>query len=459
MKTSALACGLGLFALASGTERAARADNTEPFFYSDDAAMTAGAVGATTRDAGAIWYQPAGLGGIKRGEIDLSGSAFGIRIRNVPNALTTTFPGGARSVDLQSSDIFSAPHALGFVRHINDKVSFGVGLFVTYRDVRTAENELVQTGPALGDATVNGTYRQRIDISVDSTRYHFGPAIGWEIVPGVRVGASLFGTYGKSNGYLQFLIGQTATLSDGSNSTLIAVGQSRIALSYLGMQAQAGVQWDVSDRAALSLLVRSPEILLTSSEGGTNFSNDAVLIPGRDPTAAFTLQKPQSDIAAGTAINPARIIAGVAYRLGENSWLSGEIDIQPPVSNNTIDYQTTVNGRVGARFRLNERWSVGGGLYTDLAQQKAVGDTFGDEKINEVGLSTGVELRTPLSLKDKPDPDALVLSTTIALKYGLGFGQFRAQDTDLVNSADPPPRVVDVIYHTIVPYFGSSILF
>ena len=455
MKASALAFGLGLFVVV-GT---ARADNTEPFFYSDDAAMAAGAVGATTRDAGAIWYQPAGLGGIKRGEIDLSGSAFGIRIRNVPNALTTTFPGGTRSVDLQSSDIFSAPHALGFVRHINDHVSFGIGLFVTARDVRTAENEIVQQGPALGDPTVNGTYRQRIDISVDTTRYHFGPAIGWEIGHGVRIGASLFGTYGKSNGYLQFLIGQTATLSDGSNSTLIAVGQSRIALSYFGMQAQAGLQWDINERTAVSLLVRSPELLLTSSTNGTSFSNDAILIPGRDPVAAFTLQKPSVDIGAGTVINPARIVAGLAYRFGTDSWLSAEVDLQPPVSNDALDYHATVNGRVGARFRLDDRWSVGAGLYTDLAQQKTVGDTFGDERINEVGLSTGVELRTPLSLKDKPDPDALVLSTTIALKYGLGFGQFRAQDTDLVNSGDVPSRTVDVVYHTILPYFGSSILF
>jgi hypothetical protein len=54
--------------------RLVRADNTEPFFYSDDAAMTGGTVVASTRDAGAIWYNPAGLGGIRRGQIDLSGS-------------------------------------------------------------------------------------------------------------------------------------------------------------------------------------------------------------------------------------------------------------------------------------------------------------------------------------------------------------------------------------------------
>mgnify|MGYP002381664649 CR=1 FL=1 len=119
-------CCTGLVVLFSA--KSAAADNTEPFFYSDDAAMTAGAVSAITRDAGAIWYQPAGLGGIKRGSIDLSGSAFGVRIRSVPNALVTTFPSGTRSVTLDSTDIFSAPHALGFVRHISDTVSIGAGL-------------------------------------------------------------------------------------------------------------------------------------------------------------------------------------------------------------------------------------------------------------------------------------------------------------------------------------------
>jgi hypothetical protein len=35
----------------------------------------------------------------------------------------------------------------------------------------------------------------------------------------------------------------------------------------------------------------------------------------------------------------------------------------------------------------------------------------------------------------------------------------RAVDIDLVNNGTVPPRSVDVVYHTILPYIGSGILF
>lgn len=100
--------------------REASAGNSDSFYYSDEAAMTAGSVVAKTRDAGAIWYNPAGLGGIQRGQIDLSATTFAIRIRKVPRALSTTVPqGGTNHVDLDSADFFSAPHALTLIRNVS----------------------------------------------------------------------------------------------------------------------------------------------------------------------------------------------------------------------------------------------------------------------------------------------------------------------------------------------------
>jgi hypothetical protein len=436
----------------------ARADNTEPFFYSDDAAMTGGAVVAATRDSGAIWYNPAGLGGIRRGQIDLSGSAFGVRIRSVPNALGTNLPDGRQTVALDSVDIFSAPHALGLVRNVSDTVAIGFGFYVTARDVRNASSQLAVTGTSIGNPAEQARYLQRLDLSVDETRYHFGPAIGWEIAPGVRIGAALFGTYGKRNGFSQYVLNAEADGVDGPSS-LTTLLQQRIAFSYFGAQAQAGVQWEPASDLTLGLLARSPEVVLKASSEGAGLQTSSVVAPGRAPVASFLLANPEATFPAFTIVAPLRVVAGAAYRFAPRTWVSGELEVQAPFSNQGIEQATVFNARAGARFRISEKLGAGFGVFTDRATPPRLGNAFTDERIDAYGVTAGIELRTPLSLTEKPEADALVLSTTIALKYAIGFGSVRAADIDLVNGGDVPQREVDVIYHTILPYIGSGILF
>lgn len=438
--------------------RTSRADNTEPFFYSDDAAMTGGAVVAWTRDAGAIWYNPGGLGGVRRGQIDLSGSAFGVRIRRVPDALGTTLPGGRQSVTLDSVDIFSAPHAIGLVRNLTDDLAIGFGFYITARDVRTAESEVDVNGPALTDPSVTGRYRQRLDLSIDQTRYHFGPALGWEITPGLRIGASLFGTYGKQNGFTQYALAAEADTPAGQ-STQAALAQIRLAFSYFGIQPQGGLQWEPAPDWSLGLLLRGPEFLLTSSSNGATLETSGVLAPGQPGDARFLLAKPDVGFPAFTMVAPVRVIAAVARRLAPRTFVSAELDVQAAYTSSGIEQSTVINGRAGARFAVSEKLSAGVGLFSDRSPEPRLGDTFTDERIDHYGIATGIELRTPLSLTDKPEADALVLSTTIALKYALGFGSVRAEEVDLTSTAAIPPREVDVVYHTIVPYIGSGILF
>jgi hypothetical protein len=76
------------FAVASGIRclvlaGSARAQNTDPFFLGDEPALASGAVVASGRDTGSLWYNPAEFGGLSRGLVSASASTFGVRIRRI----------------------------------------------------------------------------------------------------------------------------------------------------------------------------------------------------------------------------------------------------------------------------------------------------------------------------------------------------------------------------------------
>lgn len=452
--TRRLGLAVGFLVLASA--RRAQAGNSDSFYYSDDAAMTAGSVVAKTRDAGSIWYNPAGLGGNQRGQIDLSATTFAIRIRKVPRALSTTVPqGGTNDVELDSADFFSAPHALTLIRNVSDSVSLGFGLFVTQRDVRTAQSELSIAGTSPTTPSVPLDYRQRLDLQADVTTYHAGPSVGWQLSPSFRLGLSVFGTYGKSNSFAQYVLDAKSASGD---ALAFALVQDRTAFTYIGSQATAGLQWDPTPEWNVGLTLRSPELLWTSSADGVGIAaSGSVGPPGVEPEATFGLAHPDIQFPATTIVAPARAILGVARSFAA-TWISAEVDATMPVKNQNIDLVPTINGRAGARVVLSDAFGLGVGVFTDRSTQRAVSSTLFDDRVDFYGLAAGLQLRTPLSLTKNPAPDALVLSTTLAARYAIGFGDARAVDVDLANP-DTPERTASVVYHEIIPYIGSGVLF
>lgn len=443
----------------------AHAGNTDSFYYSDDAALTAGAVVANTRDAGAIWYNPAGLGGNTRGELDFNGTALGLRIRHVPRALSTRVAGdpNTESSALNATDFFSAPHALTFIRNVSPKLSVGFGLYVTEFELRNAESQTSFDGTAPGvndnapPPTVPGTYRQRVDIQLQGTAYHAGPAVGYAISPDLRIGASLFGTYAKAAGFSQYYIDFTDKNSPPTSvATLLA--QDRELLSYIGIRAQGGVQYDAKPDLHLGLLVRSPEFLITSSDDGAGLEVVGVSDPttGKVTTA---LTNPRTPFKAFNIVTPMRVIASVAHDFAPKTWLAAEADFQTGVTTTGLEQRFTVNARVGGRYAISEKLGVGAGIFSDRSTRDSVPTTLGGDRVDYYGFTGGAELLTPLALKGKVGADSLVLSTTLALRYAFGLGSARATDIDFVGNAATPPRVVSVVYHEIVPYIGSGVLF
>lgn len=189
------------------------------------------------------------------------------------------------------------------------------------------------------------------------------------------------------------------------------------------------MQWEPSDSWFLGAVVRSPEFVLQTTSDGAIVQAYGKAIANEAPQAIFQLGRAEAAMPAFTMWAPPRVIVAAAKSFAVRTWLSAEVDYQPPVRNQGIDLAPTINGRVGARLQASERIGLGAGLFTDRTTKRNVEPFLEGER---------VEHRTPVSLTGKAAPDALVLSTTIALRYALGLGQARAVNIDS-SLANPPP--------------------
>src|SRR5262245_45631616 len=101
------------------------AGNEDSFLFGGQALLTGGAVVATTPAPAAIWYTPAGLGDNDRGRIELSATAFTLRVRPIGGGLVLDFPSRTVDSDITSREVYIVPAALGIAKQIGARVSIG----------------------------------------------------------------------------------------------------------------------------------------------------------------------------------------------------------------------------------------------------------------------------------------------------------------------------------------------
>jgi hypothetical protein len=450
----------GLLLLAGlGAPRLARADTEEGFYYSDDAALVAGAVVAWTRDAGAIWYNPAGLGGLVRPQLSLNGSAYALKIRKTPDALQTAFPGiGPRSIDISSTDIMSTPHATAFVRSLNDKVSAGFGIYVTQRDVRTATNTLQLFAPSSPDLPFDANLRQHLDTAFDLTKYEAGPAIGVQLSSKFRFGANLFGTYTKRTGLAVFEVDAAGTQGTPPPAAYELSSQHGT-ISEIGIVGSIGVQWNPNAIVQIGATIRTPELRLHQSLDGVGIDATASNTPPK-PSAVMTFDDAGEAGGIGRSVPP-RAVLGIGLSPSDRVQISFEGDILPAMDSGAtgVTTRTVFNIRAGVRVTLTDTLRAGIGAFTDR-DRNVLGDSLTDERIDRVGATAGIQLLTPFDISTESGPKAsgLILATTLALRYAAGFGEVRALDLDPIKNTQGT-RTVDVLFHEFSPYLGSAVSF
>lgn len=436
----------------------ASAGNRQPFFLGNDAAMTGGALTAVTDDAAAAWYNPAGLGAIGRAKIDVSASAFVLRVRTLPGVLKTDLPSSVESADLSSTKLLSVPSALVYARNVGGGVTLAFGVFVPYQEAADARTTL-----RTEDVTRVGepfTYDQHLDFSMKSSEYHLGFAAGWQVAPTLRLGASLVGIYASLSQSVRFWVDLEAPGKDAS-ARAVALREQGDDVSGLGGYGVVSLQWELAPGWLLGAVVRTPGLMFKRWADQTTLSLSAATGTDQPPSAALDYDEQEPSDSDVHMVTPLSMTLALGYRT-KGGWFGVEGDVELPLENVDLGIDTRLlwNLRVGGRFQLTDHVHAGLGVFTDRSNAPEPEDLAATH-VDFYGLTLGVELRSPHALQDKPDPEALVFSTTIALRYAYGVG--RSGGVMFKPLADPSENIesftTDVHFNELALHIGSTLYF
>jgi hypothetical protein len=437
--------------LAAGSARGGNADSQ---LIGNQGALSGNAVTAVVSDAGATWHNPAGLAFIERGSVNLTATALGFRSYVMRNSLEVALPDGNRSYDLRHTEVVASPSAIVVVRKLSPDVTGALGLFLKAQGAPQqvwAQADSAATGPVPGGSY---TYVQRLSVQQKGHAIHLGPAIGIRLSPTFNVGASFFAVYEQARAFSELFADLSSDSATGPRSALMS--QYSRSSSTLSGQGALGVQWKFDRDWQVGAVLRTPIMLLLYSFHSDSLDQKTV-DGGWLPPVATT-----KDASSGlllSSLAPPRLHLGIA-RLFSWGWISVEGNISPPKGATDFlrEQQLVWNLRLGVRSDLSETVSVGAGLFTDRTPGRSV-DRFADGRIDYYGASAGVELRKPFLLREGGDQSKVVVTTTLALRYGLGRGNAARVVLDTVANAvvDSPPGKATV--NELDLYIGSGLSF
>jgi hypothetical protein len=166
------------------------AGNSRSFFLGDEAALTGGAGIAVSADSGSLWYNPAGLGGLALGRMELTGTIYSAKLRKANGILKAHLPSGTYSSGTRADDFGSVPTSLVFVRHGNDRILYGLAWYDTFTDSGITFEQAIPMEAQLGVVYQRGKNWLGAEATVRPPLYDEGQTLLWNASVGGRLALS-----------------------------------------------------------------------------------------------------------------------------------------------------------------------------------------------------------------------------------------------------------------------------
>lgn len=370
----------------------AQAGNDEGIPIGIQASLLGGAVTARVSEAGAAWYNPAGIAHNDNTTVNLNVSVYGIDIRTNDSLIVT--PDGT-AAEAKFINWKLVPSAFGVLRQVNKNLSVALVMFVPvttdYMLQTEAEDE---SGTYVAAATTIGS------------SYYAGVSAGWPLLDNLRFGATVFGIYQSS-------YGSNVVSTNSDDRTLTNSGiQSE---SLYGLSVNTGFQWDITKRQTLGMSIMTPSIILASSTSRT-------LVTETEAGQESSVTK-NRDIDP-YLFSPPKLRVGLHSRVGKKWEIdvdasfssavnSGQIpDAQGTLIDNPLARRFLWNVAVGGFYHHSEDMTFGSGLFSDRNPWLSGG-------LNFFGLTTGFRFKKDYKMEKG---NLLTIESSIGGRYAYGSG-------------------------------------
>ena len=453
-----------LLLLCSTLSGYASAGNLRSYLMADEAAMTGGAGIAVSRDSGSLWYNPAGLGGLSLGRMELTGTVYSLKIRPLRGLLETRLPSGTHEKSITAKEFQSVPTSLVFVRNASEKVSLGFAIYQT--NTSNVDYRLALKVPYDGSGAL---WSDGMEFHQQASVYHAGPAFGVELSPRFRIGCSFYLLFMTGVVSLRGFAGVQNLGEDNlqSLSSLSSYGS----IVKLGLTMTTGVQWEFVRHWHLGVVFRSPTFKFFESNDVSTLNSDAV-VTNTDGGLTYDYDLGEESRVKFSQAIPLEAQIGLAYKR-QSSFLGAEVAFRPPLEK--ANYIFVWNASLGGRLQISELFSWGAGVFTDRNAQKLT-DVMMDWRSDRYGVTTGFEFKTPvlvkkiLSEKEKAtppkqrDPDAtkirrLVWATTLAFSYAFELAEYNALYVDAISDLKITNKKKTSVFHQPTIYMGTALYF
>jgi hypothetical protein len=423
--------------------RSSHAGNAETFYLSGEAALTGGATTAHHTGAGSLWYNPSQLAEGTADSVDIAVSAYMVRLGGTPRLVGTD-----ASAESYAGPLLQAiPTAASYARRIGAwDIAFGLFVpTVAASDPRSLAR-FGQAGPSEGKALLEASYER--------TEYYAGLGFGRRLTRTLTLGGSVFGYAATEYANVTF------AAKDGDRFQLLTNSWDQ--QSY-GLQLTTGLTYQPISTLRFGMHLRSPVVQLAA-----NYEGSAALAVGdaRGVSSALDYLSTVPNETRTFAVPPS-LATGVTWTPDRNWLFAVDTRLRAPLSS---DRERTLDGafdvRLGARCRMGDTWTLGGGLYTDRSAVPA--RRVEDTALDYYGATLALELATPYRVVPETEVptharpqktvwERLRVSSVFALSYAVGVGSITNVALDTRGSFSFVPQQQRAVAHQFVVTVSTTL--
>jgi long-chain fatty acid transport protein len=344
---------VGLSALLSAS--VSWAQNYQPFPVGERASGMGGAYTALANDEAGAFYNPAGPAFTSKNSLSVATSFYGVVMGSNRNSLG---PGN----DFEYATLNLVPTTASSLWHLGESTPEGPAPLVL------AINVFTPITFQLDDRSdVRGGEVTLFQSEQDKTLL-IGPSLSYRYSPRLAVGAAL---YGSLHSFAQRLDLTDVTAREAGGADFVQLFLSREERN-LGLLAQVGARYELTDRIFLGASLRSPTLHVS----GTGKLYQRLASAGGDPQVPSILSR-TTDVETKRLL-PLRLGVGGAYVVPGQLAVSADVVLHAPIAYDSIlsddpalgesvDYAPVVNGALGFEYFVTPTVPLRVGLFTDLS--------------------------------------------------------------------------------------------